>query len=225
MEGQRLNAPLNTWRTDRPEVRIRRVCASCNNGWMSRLERRVMPLITRLLDEPRSTSTLDIHDCRMLSLWAGKTSMVFESVNGPDHWLYSDLDRSLMAQRDLIPPLTDVWIAKCVGFPSTYSTGRNLSTAASPVGESQVRASVTTLAFSSLTIQVRRLVLSPAMDPMSKITVGQRLGPWERIVLQVWPLPAEPVHWPAAVGIAGIYGLGTLGDRFGPAMQDSPPTV
>src|SRR5271157_1160905 len=105
MEAQPgIDAPLKTWRVDRPELRLRRVCTTCNNGWMSQLEGRAIPVITRLLDHP--ACTLDIHDCKTLALWAVKTSMVLESINEPENWLYTDLERTLLSnKRDRIPDL------------------------------------------------------------------------------------------------------------------------
>jgi len=215
MEAQIGNDVLKTWRTDRAEIRIRRVCNACNNGWMSRLEDRGKPVITRLLDQV--TCTLDVHDCQTLSLWAVKTSMVLESVNGPEHWLYTDLERTLMFKCGLMPPFTDVWIAQCVNFPSTYSISRILSTATRRDAHCQARAAVTTLAFGILAIQVLKVVPLNTMSPETKITVEERPGPWDRLALQVWPIQPEPVRWPASVGVLDEYGLETLAQRFSPS--------
>jgi hypothetical protein len=82
-----------------------------------------------------------------------------------------------------------------------------------------MRAGVTMLAFGTLAIQVRKLVPSNPMDPATNITVEQRQGPWERLALQVWPLPPVPVQWPADMGINGVVGLETLADRFAPPAR------
>ena len=214
MEAQIGNDHLKTWRTERPEICIRRVCNTCNNGWMSQLENRGKPVITRLLDQ--APCSLDVHDCQTLSLWAVKTAMVLESVNGPEQWLYTDLERTLMSKCGLMPPYTNVWIAKCVNFPSTYSISRTLSTATDRDADRQARAAVTTLAFGTLAIQVLKVVPRSTMPPKTSITVDQRPGPWDRLALQVWPIQPEPVRWPASVGVLDEDGLETLAQRFSP---------
>jgi hypothetical protein len=216
MEAQIGNYRLRTWRTERPEIRIRRVCETCNNGSMSQLETRVMPVITRLLDEP--SCDLDLHDCRVLALWAVKTAMVLESVNGPEHWIYTDMERTLIAQRGLMPRFTGVWIAKCVNFPSTYSISRILSTATDQDAQNQARAGVTTMAFGTLAMQVLKVVPRSTIPANASISLDQRPGPWDRLALQVWPIPPEPVRWPASVGVLDEHGLETLAQRFSPVV-------
>jgi hypothetical protein len=142
--------------------------------------------------------------------------MVLESINKPEHWLYTDLERCLLFKYDQIPPFTVVWIAKCVNFPSAYSISRTLSSATG-----QARAAVTTLAFGCLAIQVRKVVPRATMNPATSITVEEREGPWEQVTLQVWPPPPEPVRWPAPMGLLDEHGLETLADRFSPAGAGS----
>lgn len=214
MEAQiGIDAPPRTWRVKRPELRIKRVCRKCNNGWMSQLEKRAKPVITRLLDH--NACTLDIQDCKTLSLWALKTSMVLESVNNLKHWIYTELERCLLFNRDQIPAFTNVWIAKCVNSPSAYTISRNLS-----IANDQTRAAVTTLAFGSLAIQVRKVVPPAMTHPETTITVEQRPGSWEKVVLEVWP-PPMLVRWPAPMGLLDEHGLETLAERFSPAGSES----
>jgi hypothetical protein len=65
---------MNAYRTDRPKIAIRCVCARCNNGWMSQLQERGKPLIERLWSD--NACTLDLEECLSLSVWAVMTSMV-----------------------------------------------------------------------------------------------------------------------------------------------------
>jgi hypothetical protein len=37
--------------------------------------------------------------------------------------------------------------------------------------------------------------------------------------MQVWPIPPEPVRWPAAVGVLDEHGLETLAQRFSPVGE------
>jgi hypothetical protein len=76
------------------------VCMSCNNGWMSGIEDRVIPILTPLLNgEARElTST----EQRSVALWACKTAMVFAHAGGilpaglkeSCRWIYKHLTPS-----------------------------------------------------------------------------------------------------------------------------------
>jgi hypothetical protein len=50
----------------------------------------------------------------------------------------------------------------------------------------------------------------------TNITLDQRPSPWDRPALPVWPIPAEPVGWPAAVGVLNEHALERLAQRFSP---------
>jgi hypothetical protein len=212
MEVDRIKGSLEPRPVDRAEILIKKVCEKCNNGWMSQLEGRAIPVITRLVDH--AACFVDIHDCKTIALWSLKTSMVLEAVNDPEHWLYSDLDRCLLMKKDQIPPFTNIWIAKCINFSTLYSTSRTLSNP-----HDQARASVSTLAFGCLAIQVRKLLPSSPLNPNTVVTVEERPGPWEQVVSQVWPPSPELVHWPASMGLDGEHGLETLAERFSPTEE------
>jgi hypothetical protein len=204
------DAPVTIRQIKRPEIRIGWFCQKCNNGWMSQLEDRAIPVITRLLDQPKCT--LDAHDRKTLALWAVKTAMVLEAIKGFDQCLYTDLERCLLSHgRDEIPPHTFVWIAKVVRSTGPYSVGRILGT-----GMPITLASVTTLEFGCLAIQVCKILPAIPLDPAMKITVEQREGPWEQALLQIWPQPPEPICWPPSVDLPGEEGMEALAKRFSP---------
>lgn len=54
------------------------VCAECNNGWMSELETRTVPVIGRMLSEERRP-TLTGEDATTLALWSFKTAIVLNA--------------------------------------------------------------------------------------------------------------------------------------------------
>ena len=76
---------MTTWPVNRPELVVRRVCKKCNNGWMGQLQDRGKPVIERLWDEDQVT--LDLDDCKALSLWAVMTSMVLQTFDDRDRWI------------------------------------------------------------------------------------------------------------------------------------------
>ena len=89
MEAERgPDLQMTAYRTDRPKIAIRCVCARCNNGWINQLQERGKPLIERLWSD--NACTLDLKECLSLSLWAVMTSMVLQTLGDEENWLYSD---------------------------------------------------------------------------------------------------------------------------------------
>lgn len=68
-----------------------RICAPCNNGWLSQLESSVQPVLAPLMDGRRAIDELSITEATMVALWATKTAYVlnlfsgFEGLAKPDH--------------------------------------------------------------------------------------------------------------------------------------------
>jgi hypothetical protein len=96
--------------------RIREVCAACNNGWMSRLEVRVRPLLERLWAPayPLGSSWFNTSELTMLSSWATKTAWVRERV--ADRTNTADASVRQAFAQNLVPPaLTTVWVARHEG--------------------------------------------------------------------------------------------------------------
>lgn len=52
------------------------ICSSCNNGWMSRLEADVKPLLLPLIEGRRSAGSLAEAEITLLARWAFKTAFM-----------------------------------------------------------------------------------------------------------------------------------------------------
>src|SRR5689334_18116997 len=57
-------------------VRVRAVCKTCNNGWMSNLEKAAKPSLAAMLND--ISIGLDHAEQTLVATWAMKTAMVFE---------------------------------------------------------------------------------------------------------------------------------------------------
>jgi hypothetical protein len=55
---------------------LKRICGTCNNGWMSRLEERVKPVLKPLLDGSSTLESLDVDQRQVLAQWAAKTAII-----------------------------------------------------------------------------------------------------------------------------------------------------
>jgi hypothetical protein len=78
VDGQRGAEPARRWRAIQPGVKLRFVCARCNNGWMSDLENRMKPVFDLLLGNV--PVTIDQSAQTTVSAWAVKNAMVFEAL-------------------------------------------------------------------------------------------------------------------------------------------------
>ena len=201
-----------TYAVNQPEILIKKVCETCNNGWMSRLESRSKPVIERLWRE--RSCELDIHDCRTLALWSCKTAMMFEASRPQDQWAFTDLDRCLLYTNDRMPKSVEVWIVKCQGFTACAGEARIMTNPDSPE-----RAGIITMCFSPLVIQVKK-VHDPRVKSDIPIPIYERPGEWNEVLLRIWPLGGEPVRWPGEKGLDGYRGFLLLRDRFSRPEDD-----
>lgn len=89
---------------------VKKVCAQCNNGWMSRLEissvGALEPLIIR-----QNLNLISLQQQRQIALWATKTAMMLDQTQQapllPLHQLWR------MRTHQAIPSGTRVWLGSC----------------------------------------------------------------------------------------------------------------
>jgi hypothetical protein len=112
VERRGLDDEPATWQQVSLEVTVRRVCAVCNNGWLSELEQAAKPLLEPLI--LGGTQNLTPAELDTVALWCVKTALLFqfthpERRDAPDDhypWLY---------EHRTPPPNTFVWIAGYAG--------------------------------------------------------------------------------------------------------------
>ncbi len=90
--------------------KIRAVCAKCNNGWMSTIEKRIKPLMLRILgNECFSLSTIDQE---LLAQWITLKVIVAEHSEGGTNVTPVD-DRKIFMERRIIPEYFSIYIGRC----------------------------------------------------------------------------------------------------------------
>lgn len=214
IDAERGGRELGMWPTAKPKLQVRWLCASCNNGWMSRLENEAKPVLESILDD--NLKNLDASAQTTLARWAVKTAMVIEAIDSNRPWFYSEDDRQLMRAAIALPLRTSVWIAKCINQPNIYSAAKDLRTTPGDYG---VHAFATTMAFGSLAIQVVSIKTSAAISENITLTYDVREGPWDQTLIPVWPIGQNLQAWPPRYGLAGELGLDALTERLSPATQ------
>jgi hypothetical protein len=158
------------------DVKIRRVCKTCNNGWMSQLETRAKPLLEPMFDG--TPVTLHPNDQAVLALWSIKTLMMTDlwhdnpDVFSPNHHWEVYQTRK--------PPL-DVSVL----IAALEEAERNaVYSEAAQQGTERHRLMMT---FERLVVQVRLLA------PSASVQHG-----WDtrRSAVQLWPIERASVDWP-----------------------------
>jgi hypothetical protein len=99
--------------------RLKIVCQSCNNGWMSRLQTRAKPLLKPLL--LGQWAELDEGDQAEIAAWACMFTMVYEFSDLGTIATPQDQRQLFMAKRLPTPP--DNWIIACGLMDGTQKRG------------------------------------------------------------------------------------------------------
>ncbi|WP_437912725.1 hypothetical protein WME73_37660 [Sorangium sp. So ce302] len=79
------------------------VCGSCNNGWMSGLERAVAPHLIPLVDATRDVTDLDSEAAALVARWALKTALVLDSVDPFVRYLPQEHARAVRLKANGLP--------------------------------------------------------------------------------------------------------------------------
>lgn len=214
MDAERGGQKLGSWCMARPGLRVKWLCASCNNGWMSRLENETKPILESILDD--KLKDIDAWRQSTLARWAVKTAMVLECLNPDRTWFYSDDERQLMRATQSLPPRTSVWIAKCVNQPNIYSAAKDLRTTPD---DGEIHAYSTTMAFGPLAFQIVSIKTPATIPENVTLTYDVTEGPWGQTLLQVWPTTKESVGWPLHYGLDSEFGLDALTERLSPITR------
>ena len=213
VEGQRGKQTQNSWRAGKYPLRTGNVCKNCNNGWMSDLENRVKPIIERFfLDEQVS---LDECDQTTLAIWICKNAMVYETLRQKASWFFTSQERESFRESFHIPTQTSIWLAKSDGFTGLFCSASDLNgiTAEPP---NQVKAYITTMGFGPIAIQIFNAKMSKPIPENITITGDLQPGPWDQIIVQIWPISADIVSWPNDIGLNGELGLDNFSHRWKP---------
>jgi hypothetical protein len=205
-------------------IRLRVVCKTCNNGWMSRLDKAVKPILSPLiLCDP---VTLDERSQTLLSTWIAMKGMVAEQSRPEDAASVQD-ERALLMAEQRPPRNWQIWIARQTGRLWRVGYQRRASTlgyldgegiAQSPDGSLAKNTYSMTLGIGQLLINVVSTRVPELKFSFQDTTVGRamhRIQPYERDI--EWP-PAQLLNGAQADQVAGAFDryTNTLKWRAGP---------
>lgn len=197
-----------------PAQKIDTVCHKCNNEWMSRVENKTKPIIACMLED--LTIPLDRQQQNMLSNWAVKTAMVFDSVKNPESnpRFYQKSECVAFRERRVIPDHVRIWIGRSsLSALGAYGTDVTILTPqSSPLGAG----TATTIVTGHLAVQAMAFRFRPEFKDKSIADVQPKLGDWNNLLVQIWPIVHESVMWPPKVTFtnSGPHPIATLMDRW-----------
>jgi hypothetical protein len=109
-------------------ARVREVCRSCNNGWMSRLEQHAQPILSLLADGRYALGSIAIppEDAAVVARWALKCAWMRELATKGPRTPTSDM-RLHLKEWMTPPPCTRVWAARYMGQETFASHSTNIT--------------------------------------------------------------------------------------------------
>jgi hypothetical protein len=214
VEAERGGISLAPWCEAKPNIRVKRVCANCNNGWMSGLEDAASKIISPLFDLRQQK--ISARSVPLLAAWAVKTAMALESLALGKSWFYSEPERRQIRLTKTLPQQTYVWLAACAEQETIYAEAHHLAGIQKSPG---LQGFTVTLAFGLLAVQVLSFRLPVSAPAGTAVTVQMRDGPWDEVLISVWPAQQTDLTWPPQQALLGESGLKFFAERFGPVAK------
>jgi hypothetical protein len=171
-------------------LKVPRVCAQCNNGWMARMEDRIRPVVSPLVRG--ESCSLDLSALRQIAAWTELKSLTLDASYGDDRYLPSSLAHDFCCTSQ---PLrgTRVMLGVCTPAPDKpIRWGRRSFHAITTLQGSTPRFIKVTLALKCVVAQVIIGSFETHVQPVNLVfpACDQRL-------VQVWPPPTSGhFEWP-----------------------------
>jgi hypothetical protein len=194
------------------ELKIRCVCKTCNEGWMSTLETANIPLIGSLMQD--FAIPLTVEKQRIMVTWAVKTAIVADAIDKKTRdGFYSREECKQLRLNSSLPDRLFIWLARYsrsslgnfgtdiwIDFPEIPKIGNGC---------------VTTLIVGHLAIQVLAAHILPEHRDRT-IEINSKPGPWNSILVPIWP-SNNAVTWPPPITFGSAsarFPIGMLMDRW-----------
>lgn len=178
--------------SNNPEIKVKTVCRICNNGWMSDLEANCTPLIGSLMQD--IAAPLDSAQQALVSRWALKTAMVLDSTNTRTrNQFYDRTECESLRTNSSIPDRTRVWIGRS-SLDGLHADGTD-ARIQRPDGTKIGVLNAATFIVGHLALQVVAIHPVPQYKDET-INPSPRPGPWNDLLVQVWPANTTSVNWP-----------------------------
>lgn len=197
--------------------KVKVVCKSCNNGWMSRLEETAKPLVEELLHGHHQT--LREIDQRLLATWITKTAMTAEFIR-PTEVAIPKNDRQWLQQHLEPPAHWSIWADAYLGTKwqagVIFHQGVGLYPPPHPV-----RIGVKNTQYT--VIGIGRFIAQVASSQIPGLTFSRQEKVW-KTGCQLWPLPQRDITWPPSQFLNEV-GADAVVTNFGRTLGVPAPKI
>ena len=193
-------------------LRIRTVCTTCNNGWMSKLEQDTIPVLRPLLVD--LSVRLSPEQQSLLASWAMKTGVVLDSIHKHTRFYRKEECKNLRENRT-IPTGTVVWIGRYLG--NGLHAGQSDFSLDSPPHRKIANGCVITFVLGHVVFQILSARPRPEHEER-RVNVEYRPGSWDKLLTKIWPSADSQIAWPPPLSFT-LYNecsIGSLVNRFRP---------
>jgi hypothetical protein len=171
-------------------LKIRRVCASCNGGWMSRLEQEAKPILTPLL--LGHTKALNRQHQDIMSAWISMTVMIMD-LDDPSNECIPFDQRAYTMENLEPPPRWRIWIGNYCGETWNYRFVHSAGCIIIPVNlpyqniTYKNNLQTTTLVAGNFLAHVRSTIV-----PQAKLDLSEQAS---NGLVEIWPNRKENLMW------------------------------
>lgn len=169
------------------------VCSQCNNGWMSRLEEDVKPILKPMIFG--NSVTLMASQQEIIATWMTKCALMYESM-ATGEVFYNGLDRHHFMKTRSPLAATSVWFGQYTGGIRIIADYRLLSRQQNPGGS--VKILVLTLVLGNLALQLTTARWTHMIPQIELPTMV--LKDTKDLLVQLWPVNLLGVQWPPVCG-------------------------
>jgi hypothetical protein len=214
-----------------PEITVKSVCETCNNGWMSHLEAKNIPIIGSMLVD--LSITLDHSVQETVTEWVMKTAMVFDSTRPKAAGVrfYCRDDCSKIRERLFIPEHTRVWIGR-INSKHLLGLGTDYRYLRPDTNEPHGQSTITTLVVGHFVAQAITQRKFQKFAHLDMPVLQPKGGGWEDYLTKIWPTEREWITWPprdsftngGPNGIAYLMDRWRVGERVDPSVLAEKPS-
>ncbi|WP_216898412.1 hypothetical protein [Nocardia alni] len=181
--------------------KVKIVCASCNNGWMSRLEQDTKPLLIRLFRSHGRSIPLETDAQLTLARWAFKTAVVCAYSDKSQLELIPKEHRREFYENDEPPRHVGVRMGMSTVPPLDPSKGEHVAAYSLTPIEGTPITDDSTINFSLYRITICLLnVVFCILGHMETIPMKEQIdNKFRSITMPIWP-PQRPTMWWPPVG-------------------------
>jgi hypothetical protein len=209
-----------------PEITVKSVCGVCNNGWMSDLEAKNIPVIGSMLND--IAITLDRQQQTSVSQWVIKTAMMLDSTRpkAGSPRFYQKNQCVLLRENLTIPANTGIWIGR-IETKHLLGLGTDYRTLRPDTLEPNIHSTIATFVAGHFVAQAITQRLYPKFADTEMPELRPKEADWDSYLIRIWPIGRDSIMWPPKSSFTngGPRGIAYLLDRWRVGTEVDPTTI